>query len=383
MKRGCENKRLVIKIEQIPTVLLILWLDPTRHEVHFKQKSVNQTVNELISFFSVRQNVVITMHRDPDADALGSSLGWASYLIRKGHAVTVISPNDYAANLAWLPGIEQVLIYEKGSDQLLCKQKIDEASVICCLDFSALSRLKELGKVVQEAKADKLMIDHHLEPEHFAKWMIWDTYAAATAQLIYTLIKEMEPGVPLTELIDQPIAECLYAGIMTDTGSFRHANVTPEVHLAVADLMRTGFDASRVHRLIYDNAPLSRLQFLGYVLSQKLTVIPEFRTAYMVLTEAELIRFNSVPGETEGIVNYGLQVENVVMSALFIERRGEVKISFRSVGSFSVRDLASAHFSGGGHKNASGGRSDQTIKETVDQFLSVLPSYQASLLSVD
>jgi phosphoesterase RecJ-like protein len=344
---------------------------------------VNQIVEELISFFSTPQNVVITMHRDPDADALGSSLGWASYLIQKGHAVTVISPTDYTANLAWLPGIEQVLIYEKGSDQRICKLKIEEASLICCLDFSVLSRLKDLGKVVQDAKADKMMIDHHLEPEHFAKWMIWDTNAAATAQLVYSLIREMEPHAAFTDVIDKSIAECLYAGIMTDTGSFRHANVTPEVHLAVADLMQTGFDASRVHRLVYDNAPLSRLQFLGYVLSQKLIVIPEYRTAYMVLTDAELIRFNSSAGETEGIVNYGLQVENVVMSALFIERKGEIKISFRSVGSFSVRDLASSHFSGGGHKNASGGRSDQPLTETVESFLSVLPSYREELLSVD
>jgi phosphoesterase RecJ-like protein len=344
---------------------------------------VNQIVEELISFFSTPQNVVITMHRDPDADALGSSLGWASYLIQKGHAVTVISPTDYTANLAWLPGIEQVLIYEKGSDQRICKLKIEEASLICCLDFSVLSRLKDLGKVVQDAKADKMMIDHHLEPEHFAKWMIWDTNAAATAQLVYSLIREMEPHAAVTDVIDKSIAECLYAGIMTDTGSFRHANVTPEVHLAVADLMQTGFDASRVHRLVYDNAPLSRLQFLGYVLSQKLIVIPEYRTAYMVLTDAELIRFNSSAGETEGIVNYGLQVENVVMSALFIERKGEIKISFRSVGSFSVRDLASSHFSGGGHKNASGGRSDQPLTETVESFLSVLPSYREELLSVD
>jgi len=323
------------------------------------------------------------MHRDPDADALGSSLGWASYLIKKGHEVTVISPTEYAANLTWLPGMEDVLVYEKASEQRICKRKIEEATMICCLDFSTLSRLKDLGKIVLEAKAVKMMIDHHLEPEYFAKWMIWDTYAAATAQLVYSLIKKMEPERQTTALFDRPMAECLYAGIMTDTGSFRHANVTPEVHLAVADLMLTGFDTSRVHRLIYDNAPLSRLQFLGYVLSQKLTVIPEYRTAYMVLTDAELTQFNSNTGETEGIVNYGLQVENVVMCALFIERRGEVKISFRSVGSFSVRDLANSHFSGGGHKNASGGKSDQSVKETLDKFLSVLPLYKESLLSVD
>lgn len=363
--------------------MLILCLNLKDRSFFPNQNIVSQVIEELVSFFSSPQNIVITMHRDPDADALGSSLGWASYLKKRGHEVTVISPTEYAANLSWLPGIADVLIYEKAGDQRICKTKIDQASLICCLDFSVLSRLKDLGKVVQEAKADKLMIDHHLEPEHFAKWMIWDTNAAATAQLVYRVIRQLEPERSVAELIDAPMAECLYAGIMTDTGSFRHANVTPEVHLAVADLMLTGFDTARVHRLIYDNAPLSRLQFLGYVLSQKLIVIPEFRTAYMVLTDAELIRFNSSAGETEGIVNYGLQVENVVMSALFIERKGEIKISFRSVGDFSVRDLASSHFSGGGHKNASGGRSDASVKETVDKFLSVLPSYKESLLSVD
>ncbi|MCE7069282.1 DHH family phosphoesterase [Dyadobacter sp. CY327] len=344
---------------------------------------MNQTVEELSSFLSHPQKIIITMHRDPDADALGSSLGWASYLIKKGHEVTVISPTDYTANLRWLSGIEHVLVYEKQADQVKCKEKIANATLICCLDFSALSRLKDLGRIVEEATAPKLMVDHHLEPEHFAKWMVWDTYAAATAQLIYKLIKELENNAPVTEIFDIPMAECLYAGIMTDTGSFRHGNVTPEVHLAVADLMLTGFDSSRVHRLIYDNAPLSRLQFLGYVLSQKLVVLPEYRTAYMVLTEAELQKFNSSTGETEGIVNYGLQVENVVMSAMFIERKGEVKISFRSVGTFSVRDLASTYFNGGGHKNASGGRSEQSVHDTVATFLNILPEYQQELLNVD
>lgn len=344
---------------------------------------MNQTVEELTAFLSTPRKIIITMHRDPDADALGSSLGWGRYLSGKGHDVTVISPTDYSANLKWLPGIEYVLIYENAAEQKICKKKIADADLICCLDFSALSRLKDLGKIVQHATAEKMMIDHHLEPEHFAKWMIWDTKAAATAQLVYSLIREMEPGVPVAGLFDIQQAECLYAGIMTDTGSFRHPNVTPEVHLAVADLMLTGMDTSRIHRLIYDNAPLSRLQFLGYVLSQKLVVLPEYRTAYMVLTDAELLKFNSSTGETEGIVNYGLQVENVVMSALFIERKGEVKISFRSVGTFSVRDLASAHFAGGGHKNASGGRSEVSISETVQKFLSILPEYKEALLTVD
>lgn len=323
------------------------------------------------------------MHRDPDADALGSSLGWGKYLSDKGHAVTIISPTDYTGNLRWLPGAENAIVYDRPSENALCRKKINEASLICCLDFSALSRLKDVGKLVADSTATKLMIDHHLEPEDFADWAIWDTNAAATAQLVYSTIKALEPTKSTVEIFDISMAECLYAGIMTDTGSFRHPNVTSAVHLAVADLMLTGLDTSRVHRMIYDNAPLSRLQFLGYVLSQKLVVLPEYRTSYMVLTEEELARFHSSTGETEGIVNYGLQVENVVMSALFIERKGEVKISFRSVGTFSVRNLASTYFSGGGHKNASGGRSITSVDATVQKFLDVLPSYRDELLNVE
>ncbi len=343
---------------------------------------MNQTIERLLAFLTNPQKIIVTMHRDPDADALGSSLGWARYLSSKGHDVTVISPTDYSSNLKWLPGMDKVLVFEKSGDNAICKNKIKEATLICCLDFSALSRLKDLGRLVEKSEAPKLVIDHHLEPEDFATYMIWDTHAAATAQLVYEIIKIIEKGKSTNEMFDLDMAECLYAGIMTDTGSFRHSNVTTEVHSAVAELMLTGLDTSRVHRLIYDNAPLSRLQFLGYVLSQKLIVLKEYRTSYMVLTEEELIKFNSNTGETEGIVNYGLQVENVVMSAMFIERKGEVKISFRSVGAFSVRDLASTYFSGGGHKNASGGKSDLSLEETINQFLKILPEYKSQLLAV-
>ncbi|WP_247232710.1 bifunctional oligoribonuclease/PAP phosphatase NrnA [Telluribacter sp. SYSU D00476] len=342
---------------------------------------MNQAIDALRDLLSQPQRIIITMHRDPDADALGSSLGWALFLRRQGHQVTVISPTDYPNNLRWLPGIETVMVYEEsGASRKICQQHIEQATLICCLDFSALSRLKDLGKVVQEATATKLLVDHHLEPEQFADLMVWDTNAAATAQLIYQIIKALDPNLFQNEQ-DIPLAECLYAGIMTDTGSFRHASTTPEVHLAVADMMHTGFELNRVHRLIFDSSPLSRLQLLGHALS-KIHVLPEYRTSYMTLTAADLELYSSSVGDTDGIVNYGLQVEDVVMSALFIERKDEVKISFRSAGDFSVRDLAHAYFNGGGHKNASGGRTTLSLAETVQSFLAVLPEYQAQLQSV-
>lgn len=341
---------------------------------------MNQSIEALRAVLSTPQKIVITMHRDPDADALGSSLGWAQYLKKKGHEVSVISPTDYAANLRWMPCADTVLVFEGSSAQPRdCRALIQEATLICCLDFSAISRLKELGRWVAESVATKLLVDHHIEPESFADIMVWDTQAAATAQLIYEIIRQLDG----TDILDIPIAECLYAGLMTDTGSFRHGSTTPEVHLAVADLMRTGLEINKVHRMIFDNSPLLRLKLLGHVLSNRLHVLPEYRTSYMVLTAAELEKYKSSIGDTDGIVNYGLQVEDVVMTALFIERKGEVKISFRSFGEFSVRDLASAHFNGGGHRNASGGRTNLTLDDTVDQFLKFLPFYKTQLLSVE
>ncbi len=320
------------------------------------------------------------MHRDPDADAMGSSLGWALYLQKKGHQVAVISPTDMAANLLWLPDADTVLTYEgTAAKPRECRTLIQEATLICCLDFSALSRLKELGKLVKEASAVKLLVDHHLEPEDFADLMVWSTQAAATAQLIFELIRDLGD----LELIDVPIAECLYAGIMTDTGSFRHGSTTPEVHMAVAQLMHTGFEVNKVHRMIFDNSPILRVKLLGHVLCNKLQVLPEYRTSYMTLSAAELEKYRSEAGDTDGIVNNGLQIENVVMTALFIERKGEVKISFRSFGSFSVRELANAHFDGGGHFNASGGRSNLSLEETVEHFLKLLPFYKNQLLAVE
>ena len=321
------------------------------------------------------QHVVITMHRDPDADAMGSSLAWAYFLKRQGHTVTVISPTDFSRNLRWMYGADQVLVYEgKNPEPKQCREALDSAQLICCLDFSSLNRLKDLGELVRKATAPKLLIDHHLEPEAFATFEIWDTGAAATAQLVYHLVHWWDPTT-----LDTTMAELLYAGIMTDTGSFRHGNTTAAVHLAVAELMQTGFDANRVHRRIFDEAPLSKLKLLGHTLAHKLTVLPSLRTAYMVLTAEELKQFDSSVGDTDGLVNYGLQVEGVVMSVLFTERSGEIRMSFRSVGDFSVRELAAAHFGGGGHRNASGGRSTRSLHDTVQYFLQILPRYEAAL----
>jgi phosphoesterase RecJ-like protein len=325
------------------------------------------------------KNIVITTHFKPDADALGSSLGLAGYLKKKGHTVTVITPSDYPNFIEWMAGNEGVINYEDYKLRGKTNRLIANADIVFCLDFSVLARIEAMADPVRQSKAIKVMIDHHTFPEDFAQFNYHDTKAAATAQLIFQLIELLGDKA----LLDIPICECLYAGIMTDTGSFRHPSTTPAVHRIAADIMELGVNTNLIHRRIYDSSTAERMKFLGYVLSEKLVVLPEYRVAYFTVTEEELKKFNSQTGDTEGIVNYGLQIEGIVMSVIVVDRPEAVKMSFRSVEEFAVNQIASKHFNGGGHKNASGGKTTGIgLQATVDKLLSILPEYQDALLAV-
>lgn len=335
-----------------------------------------QDIDAIGRLLAEPQTVLITTHQNPDADAMGSSLALAGYLRKKGHRVTVVTPTEYPQNLHWMAGNDSVIAFDE-KQRVAVSQLIDESSAIFCLDFSAIDRIKELAPMVRQARARKVLIDHHLEPESFADLALWSPDAAATAELIFQLITELGDQ----KLIDVPIAECIYAGLMTDTGSFRHSNTTGNVHRIAGTLIDIGIDVSTIHRRIFDNVSIDKFRLLGYVLNEKLNVLPEYRFAYITLTEDELKTYRSKTGDTEGMVNYALAVQGVVMAAILIDRGEEIRISFRSVGDFSVRDLASAHFNGGGHRNAAGGRSKLTLAETEQQVLAVLPQYQAKLLA--
>ncbi len=329
---------------------------------------------EFKEFLSIPRQVVIVTHHKPDADALGSSLGLSGFLKKGGHHVSVITPSDYPSFLNWMPGNDEVIVSQEANKEEISRL-IGNAALIFCLDFSALGRINHLGELINKAGAKKVLIDHHLEPEHFADFEKWDVKAASTAGLVYELINELGER----EKIDAQIADCLYAGLMTDTGGFRHNNTRREEFLIAADLVSLGANPTRVSKLIYDTNSLERLRLTGYVLSEKLIVLPELRTAYMTLTQDELKKFGSQTGDTEGLVNYGLSIEGIRLSVMFHERKDEVKLSFRSLGNFSVNDFARKHFDGGGHKNASGGTSTLPLEDTVVKFLSVLPAYKESL----
>lgn len=331
-------------------------------------------INALKELLKEPKEVMITTHYKPDADALGSSLGLAGYLKKKGHRVTVITPSDYPSFLSWMHGNDEVLVYSANNDELV-HRIINESQVIFCLDFSVLSRINEMGEYIREAKGTKVLIDHHLQPEDFADLDYSDTSAAATAELVYDLIKAMGDA----DLIDTAIGECLYAGIMTDTGSFRHPSTSKNVHLIIADLLHIGVETSNIHRLIYDSSSELRLRFLGYALKDKLVVLREYNTAYIAITADELKAYDSKTGDTEGLVNYALSIEGIVFAALIIDRSQAVKMSFRSVGDFSVNEFARDHFNGGGHKNAAGGICIDTLENTVTKFESLLPLYKEKL----
>lgn len=320
------------------------------------------------------KKIIITTHYKPDADALGSSLGLAGYLVKKGHEVTVISPSDYPEFLYWMDGHKEVMNYEAGNEKKSTKL-IEDADIIFCLDFNCLYRINTLGDLVEKATAKKVLIDHHLEPEQFADFELWSAKAAATAELVYELIIKFGDR----QYIDKNIAECLYAGIMTDTGQFKHPNTTKNVHLVTADLIGLGADIASVGRYIYDNNSLDRLKFTGYALSQKLKVLKKLRIAYFWISADDLKKFNSKTGDTEGLVNYALSLKGIVFSAVIIERPEAVRLSLRSKGEFSVNDFARNHFSGGGHPNAAGGKSDLNLLETVEKFEAIAKTYENQL----
>ncbi len=323
------------------------------------------------------KDIVVVTHYKPDADALGSSLGLAGFLKKKGHRVLVVTPSDYPAFLSWMQGNEEVIAVSNeflGSFEQ-AKTAISKADILFCLDFSNLKRAQDLQEPIRQSKAIKVLIDHHLEPEKFADYEQWTTEAASTAGLIYQLIGQMGE----TGLVDEGIANCLYAGLMTDTGGFRHSNTTQTEFLIASGLVGLGANPSLVAKLIYDTNSLERLRLTGFVLSKRLQVLPEFRTAYIVLSAADLKQFDYQTGDTEGLVNYGLSISGVRLSVLLHERKEEIKYSFRSLGDFSVNEMARKYFEGGGHKNASGGTFNGTLDAALKKFLDLLPEYKTKL----
>lgn len=330
-------------------------------------------IKKVKALLSKPKSIVIVTHWSPDGDAMGSSLGLYNYLIQKKHHVQVITPNDYPSFLAWLPGNKNVLEFSKNAKA--AAKAVAKADFIFCLDFNSLKRIDLLGEEVGKSNAPKMIIDHHLQPEDFAEYLLHSIEACSTCELIYDFINLMGDR----KRLNKDIANCLYTGIMTDTGSFRYPSTTAKTHKIVAELIASGAENAAIHDLVYDNNSEARLKLLGYCLAEKLTVVKELETAYFALSQQDLEKFNYQKGDTEGVVNYALSMRDVRFSAFFVERDGIIKISFRSKGKFDVNQFARMHFSGGGHANAAGGMSALSLPATISKFLGVLPEYKKQL----
>lgn len=332
-----------------------------------------ESIQSLQPFLSVPRRIAIVTHWSPDGDAMGSSLGLSNYLQKAGHTVSVVVPNDYPEFLWWMKGHDTVVNAEK--DIKRAKDVFVNAELIFCLDFNDLGRINVVGQFLATLKTPMVMIDHHPQPSAFAKYALHKTEASSTCELIYEFIAAMNQ----LELIDGDIANCLYAGIMTDTGSFRFPATTAFTHKVVADLIERGAQHAQVYNRVYDDNTESRLRLLGFSLSEKLQVLMEYQTAFFTLSNEEHERFAYKKGDTEGLVNYALTIRGIVFAAFFSERDGKIKCSFRSKGKFDVNLFSRANFSGGGHMNAAGGISDEKLEDVVKKFKSLLPAYSEQL----
>jgi len=321
------------------------------------------------------RKIIITTHHKPDGDAMGSSLGLYNYLIQQGHHVQVIAPTDYPEFLAWMPGNEEVMIYTEQMEK--AAELIALAEIVFCLDFNNLTRINEMGELVRQSSAVKVMIDHHLEPEDFDDYRYWNINACAAAQLVYSFIVE---ELQRPDLINADVATCLYTGIMTDSASFRLPNTTAAVHRIVANLIDAGAVNWRIHELIYSNSSENRLRFLGHCLSNKMEILREFNTAIISVTRDELKKYDTNTGDTEGIVNYALSIAGIRLAAFVVERTDLVKLSLRSKGEFPANEICKKYFKGGGHRNAAGGQSDLSLEQTIEKLKQILPEYKTLLI---
>lgn len=324
------------------------------------------------TFVTQYKNVVIVSHVNPDGDAIGSTLAFSCFLKKLGVDSKVLIPNDYPGFLAWMPGIGDIVIYDKNAEK--GAQYLDDADLICYLDFNAPSRTGVMhNDLCHYNKAPRLLIDHHRDTD-FSQYAAYlsEVNISSTSELVAELIQYHG----FDKYLDESIATCLLVGIMTDTGSFAHSIYHPETFEICGKLLSANVDYQLIHSRIYNTFSANRLRLLGYCISSRMTIMNEYNTAYIYLTKKDLENYDYQVGDTEGVVNFPLMIDNIRMAVLITERQGVIRFSFRSKGDFSVHEVARADFNGGGHKNAAGGTLECSIEEAVDKFLSVLPKYK-------
>lgn len=338
-------------------------------------KIISQSnIDHFTRWFDRSEKIVIVSHVAPDGDAVGSSLGLWHFMQSQGKSATVIVPNAFPDFLKWMPGSREILLYDRYKD--FADRLLADADIICCLDFNALSRIDNMAKALSDSPARKIMVDHHLHPETFCKIIISHPEISSTSELVFRLICRMGYFDALTK----EAAECIYTGMMTDTGGFTYNSNNQDIYFIISKLLSLGIDKDAIYRKVYNTYSECRLRLMGHVLS-RMKVYPDYNTAMISLTKAEQDQFSYIKGDSEGFVNIPLSIKNIRFSAFLREdtEKAMIKISLRSVGSFPCNKLAAEFFNGGGHLNASGGEFYGTMSEAVKVFETAIEKYKPLL----
>ena len=334
----------------------------------------NSEISDVRILLKQEKKIVLTAHTNPDGDAIGASLAMYHYLIKLGNTVNMIVPNSFPGYYSWLPHSEEILIYDKQSK--LCQKLLKEADIIFSLDYNAIARLGAVADIFRNTTAKRILIDHHIDPETESFDYCHSTVdVSSTGELVYDFITKIGDE----KLIDKKTAEAIYTCIVTDTGSFSFSCNRPETYIITSKLITLGVDAQKIHKLIYDTFSESRLRLLGYAISKRMIVLEELHTAIIYLTKSDLKKYNYQVGDTEGVVNFPLSMAKINMAILITEKDNQLRMSLRSKGDFSVNELARAHFKGGGHRNAAGGKSFEKVDELIERIKNVMVNYKDKL----
>jgi len=328
-----------------------------------------ETISTLKQWISSSSRVAILTHSNPDGDAIGSSLALSLALSQQGIDAQVVIPDGLPDFLRWLPGIERSTTFAYKKQKAV--EIIEGADLIFCLDFNDPKRVGAVAEYLEKSSARKILVDHHEDPRKFTDLAITETWRGSVGEMIYLILKEAFGE----EALNKDVATCLYVAIMTDTGNFSYASSYPEIFHVVGDLMKYELDKDMIYSKVYDAFSEDRLRLQGYCMQEKMVIWPEYHAAYISLTDEELKRFKHRKGDTEGFVNIPFAVKGIRFTALFVEKKDRIKVSFRSRGTFPVNQVAADHFQGGGHINAAGGDSFEPMDKTLSKFESLLPRY--------
>ncbi len=333
-----------------------------------------EDINSFFEKVEKSSNIVLFVHQNPDGDAIGAALTLGNLLNKLNKNVDIVSPNKFPTFLSWMIGSENIIVFSEQAD--VVKFKMENADMLVALDFNAFTRVgNSLGEILANSQVYKVIFDHHLEPDKGFDLYFSKIKSSSTSEIMYEVISKSN----YFHLFDNEMAENIYVGIMTDTGSFSYSCNNVSTYNAVADLMRFNIDGEAIHRKVYDTYSENRMRLLGLCLSERLVVLPEYSASYIHLSKSDLSKYGYQTGDSEGVVNYGLSIQKINFTALFTERENKIRISFRSKGLFDVNKFARTHFNGGGHRNASGADSFDSLEETVEKFENLLKLYKYDL----